>query len=144
MRDIGTGCEGVVKQLERWTGALMAGDFDVLEDVLAPDFQFTVDPKYAGGRMGKAQFIEMDRKIRNCSIELLDVTARKMGNIVTSLVFAEVSEEFAEDPGNGMPSAAEMAATMQGARLAYGSGWRRGAGGEWQCFSHHVFGFVEG
>ena len=143
MRDIEAGCEGVVEQLERWTGALMAGDFDVLEDVLAPDFQFTVEPKYAGGRMDKAQFIEMDRKIKSCSIDLLDITARKMGNMITSLVLAEVSEEFAGDLGPSMPSAEEMAATMQGARMAYGSGWRRGAGGDWQCFSHHIFGFVE-
>jgi hypothetical protein len=41
-----------------------------------------------------------------------------------------------------MPSAAEMATTMNGARLAYGSGWRRGADAKWQCFSHHIFGFL--
>lgn len=143
MRDIETGCEDVVGQLERWTGALMAGDFDVLEEVLAPDFQFTVDPKFAGGRMNKTQFIAFDRKIKSCSIDLLSVTARKMGNLITSLVMAEVSEEFSGDLGPDMPSAEEMAATMQGARMAYGSGWRQGTNGEWQCFSHHIFGFID-
>ena len=143
MRDIQAGCEGVVEQLERWTGALMAGDFDQLEEILAPDFQFTVDPKFGGGRMNKARFIELDRKIKNCSIRLLGVTVRSMGNIATSLIFAEVHEQFAGDLGPGMPTADEMAATMNGARIAYGSGWRRNVSGRWQCFSHHIFGFID-
>ena len=144
MRDIEPGCEVVVQQLERWTNALMAKDFDVLEDVLAPDFQFTVDPKFAGGRMGKAKFIEFDRKIKECSINLLSITARKMGeHMMTSLVLAEVTEEFEGDLGPDMPPAAEMKEVMTGARMAYGSGWKKGATGEWQCFSHHIFGFVE-
>lgn len=142
MRDIQEGCEGVVGQLERWTNALMVGEFDILEEVLAPDFQFTVEPKFGGGRMDKAQFIALDRKIKSCSINLIDLTARKMGNLVTTLAMAEVSESFEGDLGPGMPSAEEMAATMQNARLAYGSGWRVGDDGTWQCFSHHVFGFV--
>ena len=143
MRDIQKGCEGVVEQLERWTGALMARDFDQLEDILASDFQFTVDPKFAGGRMNKERFIQLDRQIVSCSIRLLGVTVRGMGSMATSLVFAEVHEEFAGDLGPGMPSAAEMAATMNGARIAYGSGWRRDASGKWQCFSHHIFGFID-
>jgi ketosteroid isomerase-like protein len=143
MRDIQEGCEGVVQQLERWTGALMAKDFDQLEDILAPDFQFTVDPKFAGGRMNKERFIALDRMIKSCSIQFLGITVRRMGNIATSLAFAEVHEEFSGDLGPGMPSAQEMAATMNGARIAYGSGWRQDPKGEWVCFSHHIFGFIE-
>jgi ketosteroid isomerase-like protein len=142
MKDIQPGYEGVVEQLERWTGALMAADFDQLEHILTDDFQFTVDPKFAGGRMNKARFIELDRKIKNCSIRFLGITVRGMGTMATSLAFAEVQEEFSGDLGPDMPSAAEMATTMNGARLAYGSGWRRGADGKWQCFSHHIFGFL--
>jgi len=143
MQDVQKGCEGVVHQLERWTGALMARDFDQLEHILAPDFQFTVDPKFAGGRMDKKRFIELDRKIKSCSIRFLGITVRRMGNIATSLCFAEVHEEFSGDLGPGMPSAAEMAQTMKGARIAYGSGWRQDASGQWQCFSHHIFGFID-
>lgn len=143
MEDIQEGCEGVAQQLKRWTDALMAGDFEVLDEVLAPDFQFTVDPKYGGGRMDKARFIEFDRKIKSCSIKFLGITARRMGGMVTSLAFAEISEEFSGDLGSDMPSAAEMKQTMTNARLAYGSGWRMGANGQWQCFSHHIFGFIE-
>lgn len=144
MRDIEEGCEPVVAQLERWTGALMAGEFDVLEDVLADDFQFTVEPQFNGGRMGKEQFIAFDRLIKSCSIDLLDITARRMGeNMITSLVLAEVNEEFSGDLGPDMPSAAEMNAIMTNAKLAYGSGWRKGTSGEWRCFSHHIFGFVD-
>ena len=144
MRDIGPGCEAEVQQLERWTNALMAKDFDVLEDVLHPEFQFTVDPKYAGGRLRKAGFIAFDRKIKECSIDLLSVTARKMGDqMITTLVMAELTEEFEGDLGPDMPSAAEMKDVMTGARMAYGSGWKKGDDGEWQCFSHHIFGFIE-
>jgi ketosteroid isomerase-like protein len=142
MKDIQPGYEGVVEQLERWTGALMAGDFDQLEHILSDDFQFTVDPKFAGGRMNKARFIELDRKIKNCSIRFLGITVRGMGTMATSLAFAEVEEEFSGDLGPGMPTAAEMATTMKGAQIAYGSGWRRGADGQWQCVSHHIFGFI--
>jgi ketosteroid isomerase-like protein len=143
MADVQEGYEGVVRQLERWTGALMAGDVDQLEHILAPDFQFTVEPRFAGGRLDKARFIELDRKIKRCDIRFLGITVRGMGNMATSLAFAQVSEEFEGDLGPGMPSAAEMARVMDGARLAYGSGWRRGENGEWQCFSHHIFGFID-
>ena len=143
MEEIQQGCEDVARQLKRWTDALMMREFDVLDEVLAPDFQFTADPKYGGGRMDKARFIEMDRKIKNCSIKFLGITARRLGGMITSLAFAEVSEEFEGDLGPGMPSAAEMAQTMKAAKLAYGSGWRLGENGQWQCFSHHIFGFID-
>ena len=143
MRDVQAGCEAVVEQLERWTRALMAGDIDQLDAILARDFQFTVDPRYAGGRLNREQFLALDRKIRNSSIELLEITARRMGSMVTALILAEVSEEFTGDLGPDMPSVEEMNARMKEARLAYGSAWRQDAGGTWQCFSHHIFGFVD-
>ncbi|KQX19208.1 MULTISPECIES: hypothetical protein [unclassified Sphingomonas] len=142
MEDIEPGCEGVALQLKRWTDALMVQDFDVLEDVLHEDFQFTVDPQFAGGRMNKTRFIELDRKIKSCEIKFLGITARKMGDLITSLAFAQVTEEFEGDLGPDMPKAEDMAAMMQGAKLAYGSGWRMGPKGEWQCVSHHIFGFI--
>lgn len=144
MEDVQPGCEGAIAQLKRWVDALMAGDFDVLESVLADDFQFTVEPRFAGGRMNKQQFIAFDRMIKSCSITFLGITARRMGDMVTSLAFAEVTEEFHGDLGPDMPSASEMAGLMQGACLAYGSGWRQNSQGEWQCFSHHIFGFIDG
>lgn len=143
MEDIGPGCEPVLAQLKRWTDALMAKDFDVLEEVLHEDFQFTVDPQFAGGRMNKTRFIALDRKIKSCDIKFLGITARKMGDLITSLAFAQVTEEFEGDLGPDMPKAEEMAAMMQGAKLAYGSGWRQGPNGEWQCVSHHIFGFIQ-
>ena len=144
MRDIQEGCQPVVEQLNRWTNALMTGDFDQLEHILASDFQFTVDPRFAGGRMDKARFIELDRKIKRCTIDLMEITARRMGTIVTTLILAQVSEEFSGDLGEDMPSNEEMAAAMAGAKLAYASAWRSDDGSQWQCFSHHVFGFVAG
>ncbi len=142
MRDVPEDCEGAYAQLYRWTNGLMAKDFDVLEDVLAQDFQFTVEPRFAGGRMNKAEFIEMDRKIESCTIKLLDVTMRRRQSMVTSLIFAEVHETFSGDLGPGMPSQEEMSAEMKGARMGYGSGWRLDADGQWRCFSHHIFGFL--
>src|SRR5437868_185381 len=125
MRDIEPGCEQAVKQTERWTQAPVDGRFDELELILAPDFQFTVDPRFGGGRMNKQQFIAFDRNIRSCSIDLQKVVARKMGPFVTMLILAEVSEEFAAELPAGMPSRQEMSETMQGAKLAYGSGWKQ-------------------
>jgi hypothetical protein len=143
MRDVEPGCEGAVLQLERWTHALMGGNVDALDEILSTDFQFTVEPRFAGGRMNKEQFIAFDRKIRSCEIDLEKVIARKMGSLVTILTLARVNEEFSEDLGPDMPSRAEMSDTMKDARLAYGSGFREDEG-RWQCFSHHIFGFVEG
>ncbi len=142
MKDVPEDCEGAYAQLQRWINALMVQDFDVLEEVLAADFQFTVEPRYRGGRMDKAEFIALDRKIESCTIDLMEVTMRRRGPMITSLIFAEVTETLSEDPGPGMPSREEMNATMQRAHLAYGSGFRLEDDGQWRCFSHHIFGFL--
>lgn len=140
MTDIEPGCEAVVDELRRWTDGLMAGEVEVLEDILAPDFQFTTGPGLPGGPMDKPQFIEMDRKIRNCSIRFLAIVARRMDSVVSTLCHAQVEEDFTGDLGAGMPSASELSARMKSARLCYASAWRRDEGGRWQCFSHHVLG----
>lgn len=144
MRDIGEGCEEVERQLVRWTDALMTRDFDVLEDVLARDFEFTAGPGFPGGRIDRASFIAMDRKIKSCSIRFLGIVARRMEDIITSLSYAEVAEEFEGDLGPDMPSAKELGDMMRGAHLGYGSSWRREPDGRWRCFSHHIFGRTNG
>jgi hypothetical protein len=143
VRDIGEGCEPAMAQLDRWIRALHEKDFDVLEDVLAPEFQFTVEPKFGGGRMEKATYVQFNRKIKSFSLDLFHVTARKMGEIVTALAFGDVSEEFEGELPPGMPSAGEMGGIINNARLAYGMGWRQSEDGEWRCVSHHVFGFIQ-
>ena len=140
MIDVEPGCEPVVKELRRWTDGLMAGEVDILEDILAPDFQFTTGPGMPGGLMDKPRFIEMDRKIRNCSIRFLAIVARRMDNVVSTLCHAQVEEDFVGDLGVDMPSASELSARMKSARLCYASVWRQGETGGWQCFSHHVLG----
>lgn len=142
VRDIEDGCEPMMAQFDRWIRALPAKDFDVLEEVLAPNFQFTVEPKFGGGRMDKATYIQLNRSIKSFSIDLFHVTARKMGDIVTALAFGDVTEEFEGELPAGMPTAGEMGSVINDARLAYGMGWRQGEDGEWRCVSHHVFGFI--
>ena len=134
------GCEDAVAALRGWTQALARRDFDYLEKVLDPDFQFTCDPGVGGGRLGKERFIEMDRHIYNARIDLLSVTARRQGDLVTMLSFANASEEFRGDLGPDMPTADEMNARVSSGTLAYGTAWRLGADGEWRCESHHIFG----
>jgi len=143
IRDIELGCEPATAQFDRWIRALPAKDFDVLEEVLAREFQFTVEPKFGGGRMDKATYVSFNRKIKQFSIDLFHVTARRVGEIVTMLAFADVSEEFEGELPPGMPSAAEMGGIINNARLAYGLGWRQSEDGEWRCVSHHVFGFIQ-
>lgn len=142
MDDIGKGCEAAVERLKGWTQALARRDFDYLDRVLAPDFQFTGPAAVGGGRMDKERFIEMDRHIYNADIRLVGLTARRHGDIVTMLSFADVNEEFRGDLGPGMPSAADMNARANDKTLAYGTAWRENGDGNWQCTSHHIFGEV--
>ena len=140
--DVQEGCEGAVEALRGWIDALARRDFDYLERHLAEDFQFTCDPRVHGGRLNKAAFIDMDKKIFNADIRLVGVAACARGSVVITQVFATVNEEFRGDLGEGMPSAEEMAESVNGKTLAYGSAWRC-AEGRWQCFDHHVFGPVD-
>lgn len=143
MQDLETGCEPVFQRLKLWIDSLMVQDIDPLDDILTEDFQFTADPKFGGGRFDKAAFIATDRKIKSCSIDLQRVVMRRMSEtLVTSLVLARVSEEFAET-GPGMPSPEEMSVMMHDVQMAYASAWRRDGDGVWRCFNHHIFGFVE-
>ncbi|MBO9376430.1 DUF4440 domain-containing protein [Sphingomonas histidinilytica] len=138
MEDIETGCEGAVAALKDWIAALMAGNVDRLETILAPEYQFTCSPDIIpGGRLDKSAFIEMDRKIRNSTIEIRKLAARRFDDTVMTMVFAEVHEEVAGNLGPGMPSAEEMSAKVNGHVFAYASAWRKD-GGQWQCTSHNV------
>jgi hypothetical protein len=146
--DIEEGCEGAVVALKGWIEALAARDFDYLERILATDFVFTGPPvagaggKVMGGVRDKEQFIETDRKIYNAEIQFLSLTARRMGDLVVTLVLAKVYEEFRGDTGPGMPPAAELNALMQGAKFGYASGWRY-LDERWQCTSHHILGQID-
>lgn len=144
MDDIQPGCERAVAALRGWTEALGRRDFDYLEKVLDTNFQFTCDPAIGGGRLSKERFIAMDRHIYDAKIDLLSVTARRFGDMVTMLSFANASEEFRGDLGPGMPTADEMNARVSSGTLAYGTAWREGADGEWRCESHHIFGSTAG
>jgi hypothetical protein len=142
--DIQAGCEGAVTALKGWLKALAARDFDYLEKHLAADFQFTFTPNLIGsslsGMKDKDGFIEQDRHVYNSEIHLLGLTARRMGDLVVTVVFAHIAnEEFRGDLGPGLPSAAEMNAAIHKKTLGYASGWRK-HGGVWQCTSHHVLG----
>lgn len=145
--DVQSGCEGAVAALKGWLKALADRDFAYLEKHLASDFQFTftpnlISPGAEGGVKDKAGFIEQDRHVYNSHIELRGLTARRMGDLVVTVVFAHIaSEEFRGDLGPGLPSAAQMNAGIHAKTLGYASGWRE-RDGVWQCTSHHVLGAV--
>jgi hypothetical protein len=143
--DVQAGCEGAVAALKGWIQALAKRDFAYLERHLSSDFVFTGPPiadaggKVMGGLKNKAAFIEQDRHVYNSDIQFQGLTARRLGDLVITVVFAKIHEEFRGDLGPGMPTAAEMNAFVQGARLGYASGWRQ-LDGRWQCTSHHILG----
>ncbi|MGD9809848.1 MAG: nuclear transport factor 2 family protein [Sphingobium sp.] len=138
MEDIEPGCEGAVAAMKDWIAALMDGNVDRLETILAPEYQFTCSPDIIpGGRLNKSAFIEMDKKIKNSTIEIRKLAARRFDDTVMTMVFAEVHEEVAGDLGPGMPDAAEFSAMVDGHVFAYASAWRLD-GGQWVCTSHNV------
>jgi hypothetical protein len=145
--DVQEGCEGAVTALKGWLKALASRNFDYLEKHLADDFQFTFTPNLLGagmegGMKDKNAFIEQDRHVYNSEIRLLGLTARRMGDLVVTVVFAHiVKEEFRGDLGPGLPTAAEMNAGIHAKTLGYASGWRA-RDKVWQCTSHHVLGQV--
>ena len=145
--DVGPGCEGAIAALKGWVDALARKDFNFLEQHLTSDFVFTTTPlKTPHGAViaeqkGKRDFIEQDRHVYRSDIHFLGITARRMGDLVMTLVFARINEEFRGDLGPQMPSAAEMNAFAKGKQLGYASGWRQ-VDGRWQCTSHHVLGEV--
>jgi hypothetical protein len=138
--DIGPGCEGVEVALGAWLGALTDGQVDLLQEILTDDFRLTCDPSIAGGRMNKAQFIEFDRHIHECTIEVLSLTARRYNDTAITQIFARVDERFeGEIPGT---TAAAIDRIVGGRILAYASAWRPGNDGAWHCFQHHLIGPV--
>jgi len=145
--DVGPGCEGAVVALKGWIDALAKKDFDFLEQHLASDFVFTTTPlttphgTVIAEQKGKKDFIAQDRHVYRSDIHFLGLTARRLGDLVMTLVFAQINEEFRGDLGPQMPSAAEMNAFAKGKKLGYASGWRE-IDRRWQCTSHHVLGEV--
>jgi len=101
----------------------------------------TCDPNIAGGRMNKAQFIEFDRHILECTVEVLSLTARRYNNTAVTQIFARVDERFDEKPVGATPD--ELSRLLGGRILAYASAWRPGENGEWRCFQHHLIGPVD-
>ena len=145
--DVGEGCEGAVRALKGWIDAISRRDFDYLERHLAEEFAFTSVPmRVPSGAVirinkNKREFIEQDRHVYNSRIELLRLTALRLGDLVITVVLARISEEFRGDLGPQLPSAAEMSAFAKDRTLGYASGWRE-IDGRWQCTSHHVLGDV--
>jgi hypothetical protein len=143
--DVAAGCEGAVAALRGWIDALASRRFDYLDAHLASDFLFTTVPmRTPGGQLirlsrNKEEFIAQDRHLANSRIELLSVTARRLGGLVITVVYARIAEEFRGDLGAALPSAAEMNAFARNRTLGYASGWRE-IDGRWQCTSHHVLG----
>jgi ketosteroid isomerase-like protein len=145
--DVQDGCEGAVAALKGWTAALAKRDFDYLERHLAPDFVATFTPMKVGsavlaGTKDKKSFIDQDRSIHDVDIQLRSITARRMGDLVITMVFARLHEEFRGDPIPGFPSAAEMNTYVQGNTFGYASSWRE-LDGRWQCTSHHILGRID-
>jgi len=145
--DVQPGCDGAVAALHGWINALEKRDFAFLEQHLAPDFVFTTAPLRtpAGTTISvqkdKKGFIEQDRHVYKSNIHFLGVTARRLGDLVITVVFAQINEEFRGDLGPQMPSTAEMNAFAKDKRLGYASGWKE-IDGRWQCTSHHVLGEI--
>ena len=143
--DVQAGCEGAVRALKGWLDALAKRDFDYLQQHLSSDFTFTLVPlKTSNGTTvaeskNKQEFIEQDRHVYNSHVTVLGLTARRMSDLVVTVVFAQLAEEFRGDLGPGLPSAAEMTAFIRGKKFAYASGWRE-LDGRWQCTSHHILG----
>lgn len=142
MRDIGIGCEGIEAAFENWIHALEVREFDRLNEILSDDFALTCDPQIAGGRMTKTEFIEFDRHMLECSVEILSLTARRHMDTAITQLFAKVQERFEGEPAPGVDT--EIINRMVGGRtLAYASAWRPSAKGGWKCFHHHLFGPID-
>ncbi len=140
MMDIEKECEPAVEALKSWINAVETKDFDRLESLLSDDFVATCNPEIAGGRIGKARFIEIDRHIRESTIEIVMLAARRHGNTVITLLFANIREQFEGDLGSDTLNSAEMTSFLAQGPVAYASAWRLETCGEWRCIQHHIFG----
>jgi len=122
-----------------WIGSLQRREFAWFEDHLAADFVCTAQP-FRNFLLGKEEFIEADKKVALIEVLFVEVTARRLGNIIVSSLLLKVQEErHASDLGEGLPTAGEISSVLAGKTIAYVSGWRHAAG-RWQCFDHHMVG----
>lgn len=125
---------------DQWITAIRDHNYDWLERHLAEDFLFTAHP-FPKLKIGKRQFINVDKEIDNAEINFIVIRAEAAGDIIVSRAVADVKEDFKADLGPGMPTASEVTGTISGQRVAYCSGWRNN-GKIWQCFDHHLIGVV--
>jgi hypothetical protein len=123
-----------------WIDGLRRYDYSWLETHLADDFLFSAQP-FPTMRLGKRDFIEMDKKIKNPQIRFVSLQAEPLAGLILSRTIADVTEEFTADLGPGMPSTAELQQAVSGQHLVYASAWRR-KGAIWQCFDHHLVSVV--
>ena len=119
-----------------WIDGLRRYDYAWLETHLADDFLFSAQP-FPTMCLGKRDFIEMDKKIKNPQVRFLSLQAESVAGLILSRTVADVKEEFTADLGPGMPSTAELQRAVSGQHLVYASGWRHN-GSIWQCFDHHL------
>jgi ketosteroid isomerase-like protein len=128
--------------IRQWIAAIRDRDFDWLERNLAEDFLFSAHP-FPELRLGKREFIDLDKKIANAELEFASIKGEVIGEIIISTAVADVkAESFSAELGHGLPAASEMSQMLGGRRLVYSSAWRQGSTG-WQCYDHHLFGFCQ-
>lgn len=143
MELIEPGCEGAVAALKKWLAELQALKFDNIGQYLADDLVVTCDLAWNGGQMDKKTFIELERHIEFCEINIVKLNAMQMNEMVVISSFATVRDRFTGDLGARMPSSEAITEALQGNMFGYASGWRE-TDGRWQCFSHHIFGPTQG
>lgn len=79
--------------------------------------------------------------VYDTQITFMGLTARRMGDMVVTMVFAKVYEEIRGEFPPGQPTAAELTAAVKNKTMAYATGWRE-IDGRWQCTAHHILGDV--
>ena len=123
-----------------WIDGLRRYDYSWLETHLAEDFLFSAQP-FPTMRLGKRQFIDMDKQIKNPQVRFVSIQAEPLAGLILSRTVADVKEEFHADLGPGMPSTAELQRAVSGQHLVYASAWRYNKT-IWQCFDHHLVSVV--
>lgn len=132
----------ITKLYRGWIESIQHRQFDWFERHLAEDYTCTAHP-FGNFFLRKREFIEADKKVQAIKVEFVEVVARRVGSVILSNLVIKVNEEkHAADLGEGLPTAAELSATVTGRTIAYASAWR-GNGDLWQCFDHHMVGPVD-
>src|SRR5690348_10605910 len=96
-----------------WTSALTVRDYSWFEKHLARDFMLSAQP-FPEMRVNKEEFIEIDKKIGRADIRFVTVKAERAGDIVVSFAVADITEEFDQDLGTGLPTAGELNKLLDG------------------------------